>query len=254
MILLAAHMGMWDQLEEAVTKLQNLNMRMRYFPKPVIVAPAGLALGGGSEITMHGSKVVASSELYAGLVEVGVGVIPAGGGTKEMMRRVLNPPMKTPNADSLPYLQRIFEQIGTAKVGTSAMEVQEMGILSDCDRIVMNRSHLIAEAKKEALRLLESGFHAPLPEKIYAAGRDALAALRVAIYMYWKAKQITDYDQVVAENLANVMTGGAISAPTWVDETYILELEKEAFLSLCGKEETRARMKHMLDTGKPLRN
>jgi 3-hydroxyacyl-CoA dehydrogenase len=254
MVLLAAHMGMWDTLTEAVTKLQNLNMRMRYFPKPVVIAPAGLTLGGGSEVMMHGSRVVATAELYAGLVEVGVGVIPAGGGTKEILRRVLSPPMKTNNADPLPYLQRIFEQVGMAKVGTSAEEVRQLGLLSDCDRVVMNRSHQIAEAKKEVLRMADAGYAPPLREKVYAAGRDALAALRVGIYMYWKAGQITEYDKVVAEQLAYVMTGGELSLPAWMDEQYFLDLEKEAFLFLCGQEGTRARMKHMLDTGKPLRN
>lgn len=254
MVLLAAHMGMWDQLEQAVDKLQNLNMRIRYFHKPVVAAPAGLALGGGSEMMMHASRVVAGVELYGGLVEVGVGVIPAGAGSKEMLRRVLNPPMRTNNTDPLPFLQRLFEQIGTAQVGTSAEEVKALGLLSDCDRIVMNRNHLIAEAKKEVLHLLDSGYNPPLPEKIFAAGRDSLAALRVGIFMYWKAKQITDYDRVVAEKLAYVLSGGELSAPTWVSERYILDLEKEAFLSLCGEEKTRARMKHMLDTGKPLRN
>lgn len=254
MVLLAAHMGMWDQLTQAVEKLQNLNMRIRYFDRPVIVAPAGLTLGGGSEMMMHASKVVAGVELYAGLVEVGVGVIPAGAGTKEMLRRVLNPAMRTKNADPLPYLQRLFEQIGTAQVGTSADEVRNLGLLSDCDRVVMNRSHLLAEAKKEVLHLADIGYQAPLREQIYAAGRDALAALRVGIFMYWKANQISDYDRVVAEKLAYVMTGGELTTPAWVDEQYILDLEKEAFLSLCGEEKTRARMKHMLDTGKPLRN
>jgi 3-hydroxyacyl-CoA dehydrogenase len=254
MVLLAAHMGMWDQLTQAIEKLQNLNMRIRYANKPVVIAPAGLTLGGGSEMMMHASKVVAGVELYAGLVEVGVGVIPAGAGTKEMLRRVINPPMRTKNADPLPYLQRLFEQIGTAQVGTSAEEVRHLGLLSDSDRIVMNRSHLIAEAKKEVLHLVNSGYTPPLPERIYAAGRDALAALRVGIFMYWKAGQISDYDRVVAEKLAYVLVGGELSSASWVAEQYILDLEKEAFLSLCGEEKTRARIKHMLDTGKPLRN
>jgi 3-hydroxyacyl-CoA dehydrogenase len=254
MVLLAAHMGMWETLETAIDKLQQINMRMRYSPKPVVVAPAGLALGGGAEVTMHGSRVVAAAELYAGLVEVGAGVIPAGGGTKEMVRRILNPPMRTKNADPLPYLQRIFEQVGMAKVGTSAEEVRQMGILGECDRIVMNRSHLIAEAKREVLQMVATGHSAPVPEKVYAAGRDALAALRVGIYMFKMARQISEYDSLIAEKLAYIMTGGELSSATWVDEQYLLDLEKEAFLSLCGQEKTRERMKHILDTGRPLRN
>lgn len=254
MVLLAAHMGMWETLEKAIDKLQQINMRMRYSPKPVVVAPAGLALGGGAEVTMHGSRVVAAAELYAGLVEVGAGVIPAGGGTKEMVRRILNPPMRTNNSDPLPYLQRIFEQVGMAKVGVSAEEVRQMGILGECDRIVMNRSHLIAEAKREVLHMVAIGHTAPVPEKVYAAGRDALAAMRVGIYMFKKARQISEYDSFIAEKLAYVMTGGELSSATWVDEQYLLDLEKEAFLSLCGQEKTRERMKHILDTGRPLRN
>jgi 3-hydroxyacyl-CoA dehydrogenase len=254
MVVMGSQNKMWDVLDKAVRKLQDLNMRMRYFPKPVVVAPAGLALGGGSEITMHAGRVVAASELYAGLVEVGAGVIPAGGGTKEMVRRLLNPTMRTKNADPLPLLQRIFEQVGTAKVSTSADEAREMGILSPCDRIVMNRSHLIAEAKSEVLHLAASGYRPPVPEQLYAAGQDALAALRVGIYMFRKANQITEYDVVVAGKLAYAMCGGELSSPVWVDEQYFLDLEREAFLSLCGEERTQKRMWNILQTGKPLRN
>jgi 3-hydroxyacyl-CoA dehydrogenase len=144
---------------------------MRYFPKPVVAAPAGLNLGGGAEIMMHANRVVASAELYSGFVEIGPGVIPAGGGTKEMLRRVLNPPMRTLNADALPFLQRIFEQIGTAQVSTSAEEARQMGIIGPSDRIVMNRDHLLVEAKREALHMAAAGYRPPIPEKIYAAGR-----------------------------------------------------------------------------------
>jgi 3-hydroxyacyl-CoA dehydrogenase len=245
---------MWDQLEAAIDKMQRLNMRMRYFPRPVVIAPAGLALGGGTEIIAHGSRVVAGAELYAGLVEMGAGVIPAGGGTKEMLRRILNPPMRTQNADPLPYLQRIFEQIGLAKVGTSAEEARQMGILTAADRIVMNRDHLLVEAKREVQHMAASGYQPPVPEKIYAAGRDALAALRVGIYMMKEGKFITEYESVIAGKLAYAMTGGDLSRPTWVEEQYILDLEREAFLALCGEEKTQQRMWNLLQTGKPLRN
>lgn len=254
MVVMGAKMGMWDQLENSVKKMQDLNMRMRYFPKPVVVAPAGLALGGGAEITMYGSRVVAAGELYTGLVEMGVGVIPAGGGTKEMLRRVLNPPMRTQNAEALPFLQRIFEQIGMAKVATSAEEARAFGILSPCDRVVVNRGHLLADAKHEVLNMVSSGYTPPVPEKIYASGRDYLGALKVAIYMLKEGKYISEYDTVVAGKLANVMTGGELTRPAWVSEQYILDLEREAFLSLCGEEKTQQRMMHTLQTGKPLRN
>jgi 3-hydroxyacyl-CoA dehydrogenase len=254
MVVMAAQGGMWDQLDAVVKKMQDMNMRIRYFPRPVVVAPAGLALGGGAEVTMYGSRVVAAAELYAGLVEIGVGVIPAGGGTKEMLRRILNPPMRTQNAEALPFLQRIFEQIGLAKVATSAEEARQMGILSQADRVVLNRDHLIAEAKKEVLHMAATGYRPPLPEKIYAAGRDGLAAMRVGIFMMKEGGYITEYESHIAGKLASVLTGGELSRPTWVEEQYILDLEREVFLSLCGEEKTRQRMWNMLQTGKPLRN
>ncbi len=254
MVVVGAQQGMWDTLDEAIRKLQGLNMRMRYFPKPVVVAPGGLALGGGAEVTMHAARVVAHAELYIGLVEMGAGVIPAGAGTKELLRRVVNPPMRTQNADALPYLQRVFEQIGLAKVATSAEEGRQMGFLNGSDRIVMRREHLLAEAKKEVLHLASIGYAPPSPELVYAAGRDALAALRVGIHMMAEGKFITEYEKVIAGKLAYVMTGGELSRPSWVTEQYILDLEREAFLSLCGNEKTQQRMWNLLQTGKPLRN
>ena len=229
-------------------------MRMRYFPRPIVAAPAGLALGGGAEMPMHSSRIVAGAELYIGLVEVGAGVIPAWGGTKEMVRRILNPAMQTKNVEPLPYLQRIFEQVGMAKVATSAEEGRQMGFLGPRDRVVMNRDLLLTEAKNEVLHLLSTGYQPPMPEKIYAAGRDALSALRVGIYMMKEGGYITEYEQHIAGKLANAMTGGELSSPAWVDEQYILDLELEAFLSLCGEVKTQERMWSILQTGKPLRN
>jgi len=252
--VMAAQSGMWDQIDAELKKGQGMHIRMRYFPKPVVVAPAGMALGGGAEMPMHASRIVAAAELYIGLVEIGPGVIPAWGGTKEMVRRILNPPMLTKGAEPLPYLQRIFEQVGMAKVSTSAEEARQMGILGPADRVVMNRDHLLTEAKREVLHMLAAGYRPPLPEKIYAAGRDALAALRVGIYMMQQGGYITDYEAHIAGKLAHVMTGGELSAPAWVDEQYILDLEREAFLSLAGEPKTQERMWHILQTGKPLRN
>jgi len=254
MIVVAAQQGMWDNLDQAIRKLQGLNMRMRYSSKPIVVAPLGLALGGGCEITMHASRVVASSETYIGLVELGAGVIPAGGGTKELMRRIINPPMKTENVEVLPFLQRAFLQIGQAKVATSAKEARQMAILNPQDRIVLNRDHLLAGAKREVLHMANAGYHPPVPEPIYAAGRDMLGALRVGTWMFKEGKYITEYDHHVASKLANVMCGGELTKPQWVSEQYILDLEREAFLSLCGEEKTQARMWSLLQTGKPLRN
>ena len=254
MVVVGAQQGMWDTLDAAAKKLQDLNMRMRYFPKPVVVAPAGLALGGGCEVTMHASRVVAAGELYIGLVEVGVGILPAGGGTKEMLRRVVNPAMRTQNADALPFLQRVLEQVGQARVASSAEEAREMGFLGAADRIVMHRDMLLAEANRELLHMLAGGYAPPVPESIYAAGRDALAAVRVALHMYRMAGQISEFDEHVAGKFGYALTGGELSRPTWVSEQYILDLEREAFLSLCGEEKTQARMWSILQTGKTLRN
>ncbi|HJS19805.1 MAG TPA: 3-hydroxyacyl-CoA dehydrogenase family protein, partial [Anaerolineales bacterium] len=254
MMVVGAQQGMWDVLDEAVRKLQNLNMRMRYSPKPIVVAPAGLTLGGGCEITMHASRMVAAAETYIGLVELGAGVIPAGGGTKEMLRRIVNPGMRVDNAEPLPALQRAFLQMGQAKVATSAEEARNMDILGPADRVVLNRDHLLAEAKKEVLHMVAGGCKPPAPEPIYAAGRDALAAIRIGAWMFAEGNYITQYDHHIAGKLAYVMCGGELTRPQWVSEQYILDLEREAILSLFGEEKTQARMWNLLQTGKPLRN
>jgi 3-hydroxyacyl-CoA dehydrogenase len=254
LVVMAAQQNMWDTLDAEVRKLQGLNMQMRYFPKPVVVAPSGLSLGGGCEVVMHASRVVASSETYIGLVEIGAGVIPAGGGTKEIMRRIINPPMRTENANVLPYLHRAFLQIGQAIVSTSAEEARQSGVLNPQDRIVMNRDYLLEEAKREVLHMVASGYRPPTPELIYTAGRDMQAALRVGAWMIKEGKYISEYDHHISEKLAYVMCGGELTRPQWVSEKYILELEREAFLSLCGEKKTQERMWSILQTGRPLRN
>ena len=254
MMVVGAQQGMWEMLEAAVKKLQDMNMRMRYSPKPVVVAPAGLTLGGGCEITMHAPRIVAAAETYIGLVELGAGVIPAGGGTKEMVRRIINPAMRVENTEVLPALQKAFLQMGQAKVATSAEEARGMNILLSADRIVINRDHLLAEAKKEVLHMIAAGYKPPAPEPIFAAGRDALAAIRIGAWMFKEGKYITQYDHHIAGKLAYVMCGGELTRPQWVSEQYILDLERQAILSLFGEEKTQARMWSLLQTGKPLRN
>ena len=254
MMVVGAQQGMWEMLEAATRRLQDMNMRMRYSPKPIVVAPAGLTLGGGCEITMHASRVVAAAETYIGLVELGVGLIPAGAGTKEMLRRIVNPVMRIENAEPLAALQKVFLQIGQAKVATSAEEARGLSILNPQDRVVMNRSHLLAEAKREVLHMVATGYRPPAPEPIYAAGRDALAALRIGSWMFKEGQYITQYDHHVASKLVYVMCGGDLTRPQWVSEQYILDLEREAILSLFGEEKTQARMWNILQTGKPLRN
>jgi 3-hydroxyacyl-CoA dehydrogenase len=254
LILMGAKMGAWDTLDQAMMKMQGLSMRMRYSPKPVVIAPAGLALGGGAEFTMHASRVVTGAELYIGLVELGMGLIPAGGGTKEMMRRIINPAMKTENAEAFPFVQRAFLQIGQAKVATSAEEARGMGILGPQDRIVMHRDHLLTEAKKEVLHMAATGYRPPAPELIYAPGQDMYGAMKIGAWQFKEGGYITEYDSHVATKLAYVMAGGCLSRPQWVSEQYILDLEREAFLSLCGEEKTQDRIYSFLQTGRPLRN
>ncbi len=252
---LAANDSAWDQIDAIGKALQNFTMAMRYSTKPVVTAPFGYTLGGGCEVAMAGQRAVAHAETYIGLVEVGMGLIPAGGGTKELLRRIVSPAMQTPNTDPLPFMQRVFELIGTAKVATSAEEGKHMGFLDANTRVVMNRDQQIAEAKRTVLAMVAEGFRpAPRGKIIYAAGERMLAALRIAIYSMVQGKYISEYDAQVGEKLAYVLCGGSLTSPAWVDEQYILDLEREAFISLCGEEKTRERIWHFLSTGKPLRN
>jgi 3-hydroxyacyl-CoA dehydrogenase len=252
---LLANDSQWDEIDKIANALQSFLMAVRYSPKPVVTAPFGYTLGGGCEVSMHGSRIVAHAESYVGQVEVGVGLIPAGGGCKELLRRIVSPAMQTPNVDPLPFMQRVFELIGMAKVATSAEEARQMGFFGPTDRVVMNRDHLIAEAKREVLKLVAEGYRPSARGKIiYAAGERMLAVLRLAIYSFAQGKYISEYDGKVGEKIAYVMCGGNLTSPTWVDEQYILDLEREAFVSLCGEQKTRDRIWHFLSTGKPLRN
>lgn len=251
---MAAENGEWEKIDAVAKALQDFTMRLRYSRKPIVIAPFGYTLGGGCEVTMAGARTVAHAESYVGLVEVGIGVIPAGGGCKEMLRRVVAPAMQTPNADVLPYLQRVFETIGTAKVATSAVEAKQLGFFGDNTRVVMNRDQLIAEAKKSVRNMVAENYQPPARAKIYAAGERAYAAMRIAIYSMVSGRYISEYDALIGEKLASVLCGGKLTAPAWVDEQYILDLEREAFISLCGQEKTRERIWHFMNTGKPLRN
>jgi 3-hydroxyacyl-CoA dehydrogenase len=251
---LAAENKEFEKIEQIAQALQNFLMTIRYSSKPVVTAPFGYTLGGGCEVAMAGSRIVAHAESYVGLVEVGMGLIPAGGGAK-MLRRIVSPAMQTANVDPLPYMQRVFETIGLAKVATSAEEARHMGFFGASDRVVMNRDYMIAQAKQEVVNLAAQNYRPPMRGKIiYAAGERMLAALRVAIYSMRQGNYISEYDALVGNKLAYVLCGGDITSPTWVDEQYILDLEREAFISLCGEEKTRERIWHFLSTGKPLRN
>lgn len=253
-VAMAAQQGMWDQLNDMIRGLQKATFDLRHAPKPVVTAVHQMALGGGAEMAMASWETVAAHESYIGLVEFGVGVVPAGGGCKEMLRRKVNPVMATPNADVLPIMQETFEQIALAKVGESAWQAKSMGYLREDDLIIMNSEHRFAVAKERALQLVDIGARPPEVEQIYAAGRDTYYALQMGIQSLQWGGYASDHDALVARKLAYVLTGGDLSAPTWVDPWYILDLEREAFLSLLGEQKTIERMMHMLQTGKPLRN
>ncbi len=254
MLLMAAQSDQFDQLETMLEMNHKLMQSLRYSPKPIITAPFGRVLGGGAEVTMHGSHVCAAAETYMGLVEVGVGLIPGAGGVKEFVRRVISPAMRAPDADPTPYLQRVFEQIGMAKVGMSAFEAREQGFLSDADRIVMNGDDLIGHAKQFVLDLVAAGYRAPQREKVYAAGASGLAAMRVGVWMMQQGGYISEYDALIGNKLAYAIAGGDLSGPEWVDEEHILAKEREVFLELCREPKTMERIMYMLQNNKPLRN
>ncbi len=251
-VAMAAQQGAWDQLDQMIHGLQKLTFDLRYAPKPVVTAPHQQALGGGVEMAMAGWTAVADHETYMGLVEVGVGLIPAGGGCMEILRRKMNPTMRVANADPIPPMQEIFEQIATAKVGVSAWEDRTLGYLQDTDEINFNSDLRLQRAKEKALALV--GSPRPEPEQIYAAGRDVQSALKLGLQSFVWAGYATPHDQTISNKLANVLCGGNISAPAWVNPWYILDLEREAFLSLLGEQKSIDRIMHMLQKGKPLRN
>jgi 3-hydroxyacyl-CoA dehydrogenase len=254
-VVKAAESGQFKEVEWIMREGQDVFMALRKAPKPVVAALFQRALGGGAEIALAADRVAAHAETYMGLVEVGVGLVPGWGGCKEMVRRNLSPHMHVANVNPAPYLRQIFETIGFAKVSTSAQEAVNLGYLSGHDRIIMNADHLLSEAKRTVLALAEGGYRAPdTTGTVYAAGRDALAAMRIEIYSLQKAGYISDYDATIAGKLAFVLCGGDLSQPAWMDEQYFLDLEREAILSLAGQKNTFDRIVHMLRHGKPLRN
>jgi 3-hydroxyacyl-CoA dehydrogenase len=251
----AVQNGDLDQIEGSVEALQGLLMAFRFAPKPVVSAPHGQTLGGGLEVCLHSDRIVAAGETYMGLVEVGVGLIPAGGGTKEMVRRLVSPALHTaPDTPPLPFLQKAFEQIALAKTATSAIEATEMGFLTQNDRIVMNADHLISAAKRETLDLADGYTPPERTNNVYASGRTARAALEMGIKTMQWGRYASDYDGVIAAHVARILTGGNLSLPQWVPEEYLLKLEKQAFLDLLKNEKTHERIEALLKTGKPVRN
>ncbi len=254
MIFMFAIEQEWDELDFAIRQFQNTMMRVRYSSVPVVVAPHGLALGGACEMSLHSDKVCAAAETYTGLVELGVGLIPGGGGTKEFVLRASDE-MHEDEPETITLKNR-FLTIATAKVATSAFEAYELGIYrKGLDEVVLNQSRRITEAKRSVIELYDSGYTTPVQRKdIKVLGRSALGALYSGIHGMNRAAYATDHDALVARKLAYVMCGGDLSEPTLVTEQYLLDLEREAFLSLSGERKSLERIQSVLKGGKPLRN
>ena len=253
LVLLEAQEGNWDEIDLMVRGFQQAILGLRYSPVPVVVAPAGLTLGGGCEMVLHADRVQAAAETYMGQVEVGVGLIPAGCGTKELTARAVD--ATVPGTDPLPQLQRAFETIGFGKVSTSSADATRLGLLRAVDGITMNRERLMSDAKATVRDRVRDGYQAPAPRTaIPVGGEDTRAALDLGIHLAWRGGRISDHDALIARTLARIMTGGDLPHPTTVTEQYLLNLEREAFLSLCGEARTLERIRHTLKTGKTLRN
>ena len=253
LLLLEAQESNWDEVDLMIRAFQRATMALRMSPVPVVVAPAGLTLAGGCEICLHGDRVQAAAESYIGLVEVGVGLIPAGGGTKEMLARAMERAGNTSNL--LAAVQPVFETIAFGKVSTSGPEARQYGYLRDVDGITMNRDLVMADAKHVALERAAAGYVAPQPRTaIRVGGADVLAALKLGVHLAWRAGRISDHDKTIGNKLAWVLAGGNLPHAGTLTEQQILDLEREAFLSLCGERKTQERIAHMLKTGKALRN
>jgi 3-hydroxyacyl-CoA dehydrogenase len=254
LVLLEAQEGNWDELDMMIRAFQQANMALRQSPVPVVAAPAGLALGGGTEIPLHADRVQAAAETYMGLVEVGVGLIPGGGGTKEMLVRAMAQ-LPAPQSDPLPYVSKAFETIALAKVSASGPDAQRLGYLAPTDSFTMNRERLMADAKAKALERVREGYHVPPPRTaIPVGGESVTAALSLGVHLMWRAGRASDHDALIGRKLAHIFGGGNLPHATLVSEQYLLDLEREAFMSLLGERKTLERIQHTLKTGKPLRN
>lgn len=242
LVLLSAQEGEWDDIDLMVRGFQGAMMALKTSPVPVVVAPAGLTLGGGCEMGLHADRVQAAAETYMGLVEVGVGLLPAGGGTKELLIRMGN-------------AQTAFETIGFGKVATSAVDARKIGYMRDVDGISMNRDHLIADAKAVALDRVRAGYQPPQPRTdIKVGGADTYATLSLGVHLAWRAGRISDHDALIGRKIARVLAGGDLPSAGIVTEQRLLDIEREGFLSLCGEPKTLERIAHTLKTGKTLRN
>jgi len=254
LVLLEAQEGNWDEIDMMIRAFQGATMALRCSPVPVVAAPAGLALGGGTEIPLHCDRVQAAAETYMGLVEVGVGLIPGGGGTKEMLVRAMAQ-LPTPQSDPLPYVSKAFETVALAKVSASGPDALRIGYLTPTDAFTMNRERLMADAKAKALERVREGYHVPAPRLALPVGGESVtAALNLGVHLMWRAGRASDHDKLIGQKLAHIFGGGNIPHATTVTEQYLLDLEREAFMSLLGERKTLERIQHTLKTGKPLRN
>jgi 3-hydroxyacyl-CoA dehydrogenase len=267
-LLLTAQEGEWEELAAVIHGFQQMTAAIKFCPRPVVAAPFGMTFGGGAEICLHAARRQPHAETYIGLVEAGVGLIPAGGGTKEMLLRAMDqasalappdprdPPSRfAQSAELATALKRTLETVAMAKVSTSAAEARPLGLFSTVDRITMNRERLLLDAKALATVLAGAGYTAPQPRtQIPAPGIAALATLETGIFLMGEAGFASEHDQKVARWAAYVLAGGRVTAGSPVSEQYLLDLEREAFLSLCGERKTQERIAFTLKTGKPLRN
>ena len=265
LLLMSVQEEEWDDVDLAIRQFQGMTQAIKFSPKPVVSAPFGLCLGGGTEISLHAAARQPHAELYTGLVEVGVGLLPGGGGCKEMLLRAVDSAAASRgkvsgealagSVEMMEALKKAFEAIATAKVATSAHEARALGFLSDSDRISMNRERVLSDAKARALELARAGYEPPVPRTdIPAPGESLLAALKMGVYMMRQGDFITDYEVKLGGKIAEVLCGGKVTPGTPVSEQYILDLEREGFKSLCGEKKTQERIQFTLKTGKTLRN
>jgi 3-hydroxyacyl-CoA dehydrogenase len=261
LLLMSIQEDEWDDVDLAIRTFQGMTQAIKFSPKPVVVAPFGLTLGGGTEISLHAPALQPHAELYMGLVEVGVGLLPGAGGCKEMLLRAVDsaesirPGGRGESVELMEAMKKTFETIATAKVATSAHEARGLGFLRDSDSITMNRERVLADAKNRALELLRAGYEPPQPRTdIPAPGENILAALKMGVHLMRQGEYITEYEVKLATKIAEVLCGGNVTAGTPVSEQYILDLEREGFKSLCGEKKTQERIQYTLKTGKTLRN
>ncbi len=254
LILMLAEEQEWDDLEEAVDRFQKINQKIKYAAKPIVSAPFGRTLGGGCEIVLHTSKSAAAAETYIGLVEIGAGLVPAGGGLKEMISRFSQKFSSLPLIEPFKPMQQIFETIGFAKVSGSALEGKKLGYLRETDSIAVNSDFLLSEAKKTCLNMIEEGYISLEPQPVLVYGKQLYSNFLVGINLLKEGGKITEYEVYLAKRLAAILSGGDFTSPQWIPESHLLALEKETFLSLCGEKKTQERMQYLLKHGKPLRN